>query len=62
MEEESGIKLLLTPEVRLRLGSYLEDLVDGAKDIEVGCCAHIALVGREAEHCDCKPLLILGLL
>ncbi len=41
--------------------AHLEDLVNGAKDVEVGCCAHIALVGREAEHCDCNPLLKLGL-
>ena len=42
--------------------AYREDLVDGAKDIEVGGCAHVALVGREAEHCDRYPLVILGLL
>jgi len=42
--------------VALRL-EVLQHLVDAAKDIQVGCCAHIPLVRWETENCDGHLLL-----
>ena len=35
----------------------LQNLPDAAKDVQVGSCTHVALVGWEAEDCDGHLLL-----
>ena len=48
--------------VAVGLLGHLQHLVDGAEHVEVGGGAHVALVGREAEHGDGNPLVLFGLL
>mmetsp|Transcript_92826 Transcript_92826/g.113691 ORF Transcript_92826/g.113691 Transcript_92826/m.113691 type:complete len:340 (+) Transcript_92826:1893-2912(+) len=42
------------------LFQFLHDCVDAAKDIQVGRCAHVALVRWELEHANAQLLLRIG--